>query len=102
MVKLPFRILALPVVIILFGLEGILNAAENVGGLFVGLYNLLLVAILCLIIYNKDWSQMWGFAILLITEGVLLAFLGVAHAFISITKDKMISFMIGQSYGVLA
>lgn len=100
--KLPFRILALPIVILLFGLEGILNAAENISGFFIGLYNLLLVAILCLIIYNKEWNQMWGFSIMLVTEGVVLAAVGVAHAFISIVKDRLISFMIGHSYGVLA
>ena len=44
--KLPFRILALPIVILLFGLEGIMNVAENISGFFIGLYNLLLVAIL--------------------------------------------------------
>ena len=100
--KLPFRILALPVVILLFGLEGILNAAENISGLFIGLYNLLLVAILCLIIYNKEWNQMWGFSIMVVVEGILLAAVGVAHAFISIVKERLISFMIGHSYGVLA
>lgn len=56
LIKLPFRILAFSVVILLFGLEGILNAAENISGIFIGLYNLLLVAILCLIIYNKEWN----------------------------------------------
>lgn len=100
--KLPFRILALPIVILLFGIEGILNAAESVSGFFIGLYNLLLVAILCLIIYNKEWNQMWGFSIMLVVEGILLAAVGVAHAFISIVKDRLISFMIGHSYGVLA
>jgi len=100
--KLPFRILALPIVILLFGLEGILNAAEIVSGFFIGLYNLLLVAILCLIIYNKEWNQMWGFSIMVVVEGILLAGVGVAHAFISIVKDRLISFMIGHSYGVLA
>ena len=49
--KLPFRILALPIVILLFGLEGIMNVAENISGFFIGLYNLLLVAILC---YEQD------------------------------------------------
>ena len=98
--KLPFRILALPIVILLFGLEGILNAAESVSGFFIGLYNLLLVAILCLIIYNKEWNQMWGFSIMVVVEGILLAAVGVAHAFISIVKDRLISFMIGHSYGV--
>lgn len=44
--KLPFRILAFPIVILLFGLEGIMNVAENISGFFIGLYNLLLVAIL--------------------------------------------------------
>ena len=100
--KLPFRILALPIVILLFGLEGILNVAENISGFFIGLYNLLLVAILCLIIYNKEWNQMWGFSIMVVVEGILLATVGVAHAFISIVKDRLISFMIGHSYGVLA
>ena len=100
--KLPFRILALPIVILLFGLEGIMNVAENISGFFIGLYNLLLVAILCLIIYNKEWNQMWGFSIMVVVEGILLAAVGVAHAFISIVKDRLISFMIGRSYGVLA
>lgn len=100
--KLPFRILALPIVILLFGLEGIMNVAENISGFFIGLYNLLLVAILCLIIYNKEWNQMWGFSIMVVVEGILLAAVGVAHAFISIVKDRLISFMIGHSYGVLA
>ena len=77
--KLPFRILALPIVILLFGLEGILNVAENISGFFIGLYNLLLVAILCLIIYNKEWNQMWGFSIMVVVEGILLAAVGVAH-----------------------
>ena len=98
---LPFRILALPIVILLFGLEGILNAAENVSGFFMGLYNLLLVAILYLIIYNKEWNQMWGFGIMVVAEGIVLAGVGVAHAFVSIVKDRLISFMIGRSYGVL-
>lgn len=100
--KLPFRILALPIVILLFGLEGIMNVAENISGFFIGLYNLLLVAILCFIIYNKEWNQMWGFSIMVVVEGILLAAVGVAHAFISIVKDRLISFMIGHSYGVLA
>ena len=100
--KLPFRILALPIVILLFGLEGILNSAESVSGFFIGLYNLLLVAILCLIIFNKEWNQMWGFSIMVVVEGIVLAAVGVAHAFISIVKDRLISFMIGHSYGVLA
>ena len=100
--KLPFRILALPIVILLFGLEGIMNVAENISGFFIGLYNLLLVAILCLIIYNKEWNQMWGFSIMVVVEGILLAAVGVAHAFVSIVKDRLISFMIGHSYGVLA
>lgn len=100
--KLPFRILAFPIVILLFGLEGIMNVAENISGFFIGLYNLLLVAILCLIIYNKEWNQMWGFSIMVVVEGILLAAVGVAHAFISIVKDRLISFMIGHSYGVLA
>ena len=102
LIKLPFRILALPIVILLFGLEGILNVAENISGFFIGLYNLLLVAILCLIIYNKEWNQMWGFSIMVVVEGILLAAVGVAHAFISIVKDRLTSFMIGHSYGVLA
>lgn len=100
--KLPFRILVLPIVILLFGLEGILNVAENISGFFIGLYNLLLVAILCLIIYNKEWNQMWGFSIMVVVEGIVLVAVGVAHAFISIVKDRLISFMIGHSYGVLA
>lgn len=100
--KLPFRILALPIVILLFGLEGIMNVAENISGFFIGLYNLLLVVILCLIIYNKEWNQMWGFSIIVVVEGILLAAVGVAHAFVSIVKDRLISFMIGHSYGVLA
>ena len=37
-----------------------------------------------------------------VVEGILLAAVGVAHAFISIVKDRLISFMIGHSYGVLA
>ena len=102
LLKLPFRILALPIVILLFGLEGIMNVAENISGFFIGLYNLLLVAILCLIIYNKEWNQMWGFSIMVVVEGILLAAVGAAHAFISIVKDRLISFMIGHSYGVLA
>ena len=76
-------------------------AAESVSGFFIGLYNLLLVAILCLIIYNKEWNQMWGFSIMVVAEGIVLAGVGVAHAFISIVKDRLISFMIGRSYGVL-
>lgn len=100
--KLPFRILALPIVILLFGLEGILNATESVSGFFIGLYNLLLVAILCLIIYNEEWNQMWGFSIMVVVEGIVIATVGVAHAFISIVKDRLISFMIGRFYGVLA
>ena len=78
-----------------------MNAAESVSGFFIGLYNLLLVAILCLIIYNKEWNQMWGFSIMVVAEGIVLAGGGVAHAFISIVKDRLISFMIGRSYGVL-
>ena len=75
---------------------------QNISGFFIGLYNLLFVAILCLIIYNKEWNQMWGFSIMVVVEGILLATVGVAHAFISIVKDRLISFMIGHSYGVLA
>ena len=45
---------------------------------------------------------MWGFSIMLVTEGVVLAAVGVVHAFISIVKDRLISFIIGHSYGVLA
>lgn len=89
LLKLPFRILALPIVILLFGLERILNVAENISGIFIGLYNLLLVAILCLIIYNKEWNQMWGFSIVVVVEGILLATVCVAHAFISIVKDRL-------------
>ena len=45
---------------------------------------------------------MWGFSIVVVVEGILLAAVGAAHAFISIVKDRLISFMIGHSYGVLA
>ncbi len=44
---------------------------------------------------------MWGFSIMVVAEGIVLAGVGVAHAFISIVKDRLISFMIGRSYGVL-
>lgn len=99
LLKLPFRILALPIVILLFGVEGVLNAAEHIGGLIIGLYNFLLVAILIFIVTDKMWNQLWGFGLMVGLEGIVLAVVGIAHASISIIRDKLISFMMGQPYG---
>lgn len=94
LIKLPFRFLAIPVVLLLFGVEGVFSAVKLLGGFIIGLYNILLLFILIMIVKDQNWAQMWQFGILVLVEGVALGVGGFVYAIIGLIRDTLMSFAI--------
>lgn len=94
LIKLPFRLLAVPVVLLLFGVEGVISAVKLLGGFIVGLYNILLLFILVMIVKDQNWGQMWQFGVLVLFEGLVLGAGGFAYAIVGIIRDSLIAFAI--------
>lgn len=94
MIKLPFRLLAIPVVLLLFGVESVFSAVKLLGGFIIGLYNILLLFILIMILKGQNWAQMWQFGILVLVEGVVLGTSGFAYTVIGMIRDTLMGFAI--------
>lgn len=101
MIKLPFRLLAVPVVLLLFGVEGVFSAVKLLGGLIIGLYNILLLFILIMIVKDQNWAQMWQFGILVLVEGVVLGAGGFAYTIIGMIRDTLMGFAITGRFEIV-
>jgi len=102
MVKLPFRILVLPVAFVIGVSAYIIQFIMNMGSWIIGLFNLFLLAGVFGIIYCKDYGLLWNIVILLSVEGVALMIGSFAQAILIIVKDNLMSFAFGRTYNSMA
>ena len=97
-IKLPFRLLAIPVVMLLMGLEGLASAGKLIGGIALFLYNLLLLFSLCVIIHDQTWNKLWQAGILVLFEGAVLGGAGFVFAIMKLTSDALLRFVISGKF----
>lgn len=93
LIKLPFRIVVIPIAI-LISVAGItVNIITNLGGGIIGLFNLTMILAFFGIIVEKDWNMLWSLMAVFVFEGFII-FLGVAVQVLLISiSDKLWSFV---------
>lgn len=95
LIKLPFRIAAIPVVIVLSILEIAFNLVLNMGSVVIGLFNLLLLLAVAGTIVSKNYDLLMQIGIAIGVEAVLLFIGGVIIGGVMIIRDGLWDFVTG-------
>lgn len=95
LIKLPFRIAAIPVVIVLSILEIAFNLVLNMGSVVIGLFNLLLLLAIAGTIVSKNYDLLMQIGIAIGVEAVLLFIGGVIIGGVMIIRDGLWDFVTG-------
>lgn len=95
LIKLPFRIAAIPVVIVLSILEIAFNLVLNMGSVVIGLFNLLLLLAIAGTIVSKNYDLLMQIGITIGVEAVLLFIGGVIIGGVMIIRDGLWDFVTG-------
>ena len=95
LIKLPFRIAAIPVVIVLSILEIAFNLVLNMGSVVIGLFNLLLLLVVAGTIVSKNYDLLMQIGIAIGVEAVLLFIGGVIIGGVMIIRDGLWDFVTG-------
>lgn len=100
LVKLPFKLLAVVLVIpiTIFGI--MINIVLNMGGVLIGLFNTFILLSIFGIIYAKDWGMFWSVGAIVLVEAILFFTVGVIQGIIEVIKDRLLSFAFGSSYRI--
>ena len=95
LIKLPFRIAAIPVVIVLSILEIAFNLVLNMGSVVIGLFNLMLLLAVAGTIVSKNYDLLMQIGIAIGVEAVLLFIGGVIIGGVMIIRDGLWDFVTG-------
>lgn len=95
LIKLSFRIAAIPVVIVLSILEIAFNLVLNMGSVVIGLFNLLLLLAIAGTIVSKNYDLLMQIGITIGVEAVLLFIGGVIIGGVMIIRDGLWDFVTG-------
>ena len=97
LIKLPFRIIALPIVIVLSILEIAANLVINMGSVLIGLFNLMLLLAAFGIMVSKNYDMLIQVGIAIGGEAVLLFLGGVIIAGVMLIRDGLWNFVTGMA-----
>ena len=92
LVKLPFKLLA-AIVLVLITMAGIaVNLISNMSGLLIGLFNIFLMLGAFGIVLAKDWHMLWSIGAIVLTETILFFGIGIVQGIIEVIKNRLASF----------
>lgn len=97
LIKLPLRIIALPIVIVLSILEIAANLVINMGSVVIGLFNLMLLLAAFGIMVSKNYDMLIQVGIAIGGESVLLFLGGVIIAGVMLIRDGLWNFVTGMA-----
>lgn len=95
LIKFPFRLLAIPVAIILYGGCIAINLINKLGGLVIGLFNILFAIALIGAAMNKQWDLILRGMFIFLAEGVVLFSGGAVQAVVVMLRSSIMSFITG-------
>lgn len=95
LIKLPFRLIAVILVIPLSIFGIMINIVLNMSGAVIGLFNTFMLLATFGILYTKDLGMLWSVGAVILVEAIMFFLVGVALGTIEILKDSLMSFAFG-------
>ncbi|HKM33575.1 MAG TPA: hypothetical protein VJY54_02400 [Lachnospiraceae bacterium] len=95
-VKLPFRIIALAASFVLGVISVMLQMVMGMGMTLISLFNIFVLVGFIATIWAKDWQAALGLVVLLVIEGVVITIGSIITAALTVIKDNLLSFCLGN------